>query len=36
MTTSPGFTIRDGKIVAIDLLADPDHIRQLDLAVLAG
>src|SRR6266566_713917 len=30
-----GFTISGGKIVAIDLLADPERIRQLDLAVLS-
>jgi RNA polymerase sigma factor (sigma-70 family) len=30
------FTITGGKIVAIDLLADPDRLRQLDLAVLDG
>ena len=29
-----GFTITGGKIVAIDLLADPERLRQLDLAVL--
>ena len=29
-----GFTISAGKIVAIDLLADPERIRQLDLVVL--
>jgi RNA polymerase sigma factor (sigma-70 family) len=29
-----GFTITDGRIVAIDLVADPERIRQLDLAVL--
>ena len=28
------FTVRGGKIVAIDILADPDHVRQLDLTVL--
>ena len=28
------FTIRDGKIIAIDAIADPAHLRQLDLAVL--
>src|SRR5688572_6851414 len=28
------FTIRDGKIVAIDAIADPERVRQLDLAVL--
>jgi RNA polymerase sigma factor (sigma-70 family) len=29
-----GFTITRGKIVEIDLLADPERLRQLDLAVL--
>ena len=29
-----GFTVRDGRIVAIDGLADPDRLRGLDLAVL--
>jgi RNA polymerase sigma factor (sigma-70 family) len=29
-----GFTVRDGKIVGIDLLADPERLRHLDLAVL--
>jgi RNA polymerase sigma factor (sigma-70 family) len=29
-----GFTISRGKIVEIDLLADPDHLGQLDLAIL--
>jgi RNA polymerase sigma-70 factor, ECF subfamily len=29
-----GFTITDGRIVAIDLVADPERLRQLDLAVL--
>jgi RNA polymerase sigma factor (sigma-70 family) len=29
-----GFTIANGKIVAIDLLADPERLRQLDLAIL--
>ncbi len=29
-----GFTITRGKIVAIDILADPTRLRQLDLAVL--
>ena len=28
------FTITRGKIVAIDLIADPARLRQLDLAVL--
>ena len=31
-----GFTISGGKIVAIDLLADPERIRQLDLVPLGG
>jgi ketosteroid isomerase-like protein len=29
-----GFTVRGGKIVEIDILADPARLRQLDLAVL--
>jgi RNA polymerase sigma-70 factor (ECF subfamily) len=29
-----GFTIRGGKIVEIDLLADPGRVSQLDLAIL--
>ena len=29
-----GFTVTDGKIVEIDVVADPDRLRQLDLAVL--
>lgn len=29
-----GFTITRGKIVGIDLLADPERLRQLDLSVL--
>jgi RNA polymerase sigma-70 factor, ECF subfamily len=29
-----GFTISDGKIVEIDILADPERLRQLDLALL--
>jgi ketosteroid isomerase-like protein len=29
-----GFTITGGKIVEIDILADPQRLRQLDLAVL--
>jgi RNA polymerase sigma-70 factor (ECF subfamily) len=28
------FTIRDGKIVTIDAIADPERVRQLDLAML--
>jgi RNA polymerase sigma-70 factor (ECF subfamily) len=31
-----GFTVSGGRIVAIDLLADPERIRQLDLVVLDG
>jgi RNA polymerase sigma-70 factor, ECF subfamily len=31
-----GFTISGGKIAAIDMLADPERIRQLDLVVLRG
>ncbi len=31
-----GFMVRRGKIVAIDILADPASLRQLDLAVLDG
>jgi hypothetical protein len=30
-----GFTIADGKIVAIDILADPTRLGQLDLVLLA-
>jgi RNA polymerase sigma factor (sigma-70 family) len=29
-----GFTVTNGKIVAIDVLADPERLRELDLAVL--
>jgi RNA polymerase sigma-70 factor, ECF subfamily len=29
-----GFTVRRGKIVEIDILADPARLRQLDLTVL--
>jgi hypothetical protein len=29
-----GFTVADGKIVAIDALADPERLRDLDLTVL--
>jgi hypothetical protein len=29
-----GFTVTGGKIVAIDILADPARLRRLDLAVL--
>jgi RNA polymerase sigma-70 factor (ECF subfamily) len=30
------FTVAGGKIVAIDVLADPDRLQGLDLAVLDG
>ncbi len=29
-----GFTISGGKIVEIDVVADPEHLRQLELVVL--
>jgi hypothetical protein len=29
-----GCTVRHGKIVEIDILADPERLRQLDLALL--
>jgi hypothetical protein len=29
-----GFTVRGGKIVEIDILADPARLRQVDLALL--
>jgi RNA polymerase sigma-70 factor (ECF subfamily) len=29
-----GFTVRRGKIVEIDVLADPARLRRLDLAIL--
>ena len=29
-----GFTVRDGRIVTIDILADPERLRQLDLTIL--
>jgi hypothetical protein len=29
-----GFTITRGKIIGIDLVADPERLRQLDLAIL--
>ena len=28
------FTVHDGKVVAIDAIADPEHLRRVDLAVL--
>jgi ketosteroid isomerase-like protein len=31
-----GFTLRRGKIVEIDLVADPERLRQLEVAVLDG
>jgi len=31
-----GVTVRGGKIVEIDILADPERLRQLDLTVLDG
>jgi RNA polymerase sigma factor (sigma-70 family) len=31
-----GFTVRHGKIVEIDILADPERLRHLDLALLDG
>jgi RNA polymerase sigma factor (sigma-70 family) len=31
-----GFTVTDGRIVEIDVLADPDRLRRLDLTVLDG
>jgi RNA polymerase sigma-70 factor (ECF subfamily) len=30
------FTIRDGKVVEIETVADPDRVRQLDLAIFDG
>jgi RNA polymerase sigma-70 factor (ECF subfamily) len=30
------FTVRGGKIVALDILADPDRLRDLDLTILQG
>jgi hypothetical protein len=29
-----GFTVTDGKVAEIDLLADPERLRELDLDVL--
>jgi RNA polymerase sigma-70 factor (ECF subfamily) len=29
-----GFTVANGKIVEIDILADPERLAQLDLAIL--
>lgn len=31
-----GFRVRNGRIVGIDILADPERLRQLDLSALAG
>jgi hypothetical protein len=30
------FTIKETRIVAIDLLADPDHLGRLNLVILDG
>lgn len=30
-----GFTIAEGKIIAIDAIAEPEHVRQLDVQILA-
>jgi len=30
-----GFTVRHGKIVEIDILADPDRLRQIDLSLFS-
>jgi hypothetical protein len=30
------FTVRGRKIVALDILADPDRLRDLDLTILRG
>jgi RNA polymerase sigma factor (sigma-70 family) len=30
------FTVRDGKVVALDILADPDRLRALDLTILGS
>jgi RNA polymerase sigma-70 factor (ECF subfamily) len=29
-----GFTVTDGRIVAVDILSDPERIRRLDLSAL--
>jgi RNA polymerase sigma-70 factor (ECF subfamily) len=29
-----GFTVRDGRVVAIDALGDPERVGQLDLSAL--
>jgi hypothetical protein len=31
-----GFTVAHGKVVEIDLLADPERLRRLDMTVLDG
>ncbi len=31
-----GMTVRDGRIVAVDIIADPDRLRALDLTMLDG
>jgi RNA polymerase sigma-70 factor (ECF subfamily) len=31
-----GFTVVDGRIVAIDVLYDPERVADIDLAVLDG
>jgi RNA polymerase sigma-70 factor (ECF subfamily) len=31
-----GFTVRGGKIVEIDILADPERLRAIDLSALDG
>ncbi|MFC4055538.1 sigma-70 family RNA polymerase sigma factor [Actinomadura syzygii] len=33
-TSAAGFTVRGGRIVAIDILADPERLRRLDLTAL--
>jgi RNA polymerase sigma-70 factor (ECF subfamily) len=30
------FTVRGGKVVALDILADPDRLRTLDLTILGA
>jgi hypothetical protein len=30
------FTVRGGKVVALDILADPDRLRALDLTILGA
>jgi hypothetical protein len=29
-----GFTVRGGKITEVDILADPERLRELDLSIL--